>query len=164
LLSADGYAANPFLDASNDKPVTAKFRGTERGDEISEDEIPLTARVVTARVAKMPWGAIYKIEFLDLKSRASRPRKIQPDYFVVTDDKIGLLNEENIPDAIKRISGRSSRNLSRQKFTVLPAAASITKTDRGKRQSELRAIRAFTKQPIRPSISKGRLEKRRWTA
>jgi hypothetical protein len=104
LLSAGSYAANPFLDAPDDKPVSAKFRGTEWGDQIQQDEIQLTARVVMTRVAKMPWGAIFKVEFIDLKSRAPQPRKIEPEYFVVTDDRIALLNEENIPAAITRIS------------------------------------------------------------
>ena len=98
------HAANPFLDAPDDKPVSAKFRATEWGGEIEQEEIPVTARAVTTRVAKRPWGAIFKIEFTDLKSRAPQRRKIQPDYFVVTDDRIALLNEENIPAAIKRIS------------------------------------------------------------
>ena len=51
------------------------FRGTQWGDDIGEEEIPLTARVVTTRVAKMPWGAIFKIEFTDLKSRAEKDAK-----------------------------------------------------------------------------------------
>jgi len=38
------------------------------------------------------------------KSRAPQPRKIEPEYFVVTHDRIALLNEENIPAAIQRIS------------------------------------------------------------
>src|SRR6266478_596159 len=94
LLSVSAFAANPFLDAKDDKPVSGKFRGTEWGDEIQQDEIPLTARVVTTRVAKMPWGAIFKIEFVDLKSRAPQPRRNQavPDYFIVTDERIVLLN------------------------------------------------------------------------
>src|SRR5437867_13278662 len=100
LLPVCVYAANPFLNAQDDKPVSAKFRGAEWGDEIQQNEIPLTARVVTTRVAKMPWGAIFKIEFTDLKSRAPQPRKIEPEYFVVTHDRIALLNEENIPAAI----------------------------------------------------------------
>src|SRR6266852_3893334 len=104
LLTGSAYAANPFLAAPDDKPVTAKFRGTEWGDNISQEEIPLTARVVTTRVAKMSWGAIFKIEFANLKSSALEPRKIEPQYFVATDDRIVLLNEENIPAAIKRIS------------------------------------------------------------
>jgi hypothetical protein len=94
LLPVGVFAANPFLDAPDDKPVSAKFRGTEWSDEFSAGEIPLTARVVTTRVAKMPWGAIFKIEFADLKSRAKERRKIPPEYFIVTDDRIFLLNEE----------------------------------------------------------------------
>lgn len=104
LLMVAAYAANPFLDAPNDKPVSAHFRGMEWGDNISQNEIPLMARVVTTRIARMPWGAIFKIEFVDLKSRAPEARKIEPEYFVVTDDRIVLLNEENMPNAIERIS------------------------------------------------------------
>jgi hypothetical protein len=104
VLSVSAYAANPFLDAPDDKPISAKFRGTEWGDEIGQDEIPLTAGVVTTRIAKMPWGAIFKIEFNDLKSRAEKRREIRPDYFIVTDDRIVLLNEEDNEDAAKKIS------------------------------------------------------------
>jgi hypothetical protein len=88
LLPGFAHAANPFLDAPSDKPVSAKFRGAEWGDEIQQDEIPLTARVVTTRVAKMPWGAIFKIEFTDLKSSAPQKREIRPDY-----KKISALNQ-----------------------------------------------------------------------
>ncbi len=104
LLVTSAYATNPFLNAADDKPVSATFRGTEWGDEISEEEIPLTARVVTTRVANMPWGAIFKIEFTDLKSRAKKSRQIRPDYFIVTDERIVLLNEENNDAAAKKIS------------------------------------------------------------
>jgi hypothetical protein len=104
LLPVSAFAANPFLDAKDDNPVSAKFRGTEWGDEIQQEEIPLTAQVVTTRVAKMPWGAIFKIEFTDLKSNAPEPRKITPDYFIITDDRIVLLNEEDNEAAVKKIS------------------------------------------------------------
>jgi len=104
LLPVFASAANPFLDAKDDKPVSAKFRGNEWGDEIEQDEIPLTARVFTTRIAKMPWGAIFRIEFADLKSSAQKHREIRPDYFIVTDDRIVLLNEENNEAAVKKIS------------------------------------------------------------
>ena len=104
LLAVSAYSANPFLDAPDDKPVSAKFRGTEWGDHIDEGEIALTARAITTRVAKMQWGAIFKVEFTDLKSRAPQPRKIASDYFVVTNDRIALLNEENNDAAVKKIS------------------------------------------------------------
>jgi hypothetical protein len=103
-LAAPVYAANPFLDAKDDKPVSARFRGTEWSDDIEEEEIPLTARVITSRVAKMPWGAIIKIELTDLKSRAQKPRQIRPDYFIVTDERIVLLNGEDNDVAGKKIS------------------------------------------------------------
>src|SRR5436190_8020235 len=105
LLPVSAFAANPFLDAPDDKPVSAKFRGTEWGDNIDEGEIALTARAITTRIAKMSWGAIFKIEFTDLKSRAPEPRKISPDYFIVTDNQIALLNEENNEAAVKKLSG-----------------------------------------------------------
>jgi hypothetical protein len=104
LLPVLGYAANPFPDASNDKPVFAKFRGTEWSDDIGEQEIPLTARVVTTRIAKMPWGAIFKSEYTDLKSTAEKQREIRPDYFIVTDDRIVLLNEQDNDATAKKIS------------------------------------------------------------
>jgi len=104
LVPVFASAANPFLEAKDDKPVSAKFRGTEWSDEIGRDEIPPTARVVTTRVAKMPWGAIFKIEFADLKSRAEKQREIRPEYFIVTDNRIVLLNEEENDAAAKKIS------------------------------------------------------------
>jgi len=104
LLPASVYAANPFLSTPDDKPVSAKFRGTEWGDEIQQEKISLTARVVTTRLARMPWGAIFKIEFTDLKSSAPQRREIRPDYFIVTDERIVLLNEEDNEAAIKKIS------------------------------------------------------------
>jgi hypothetical protein len=104
LLPGFTHAANPFLSAPNDKPVSAKFRGTEWGDEIQQDEIPLSGQVVTTRLARMPWGAIFKIEFTDLESNAPQKREIRPDYFIVTDDRIVLLNEEDNDAAVKKIS------------------------------------------------------------
>lgn len=104
FLAASLYASNPFLNASDDKPVAAKFRGTEWSDDIGEQDIPLTATVVTTRIGKVPWGAVFKIEFADLKSRADKQREIRPDYFIVTDDRIVLLNEEDNDAAAKEIS------------------------------------------------------------
>jgi hypothetical protein len=111
LLPVSVYAANPFLDAKDDKPVSANFRGSQWGDDIEEEEIPLTMQMVTTRISKMPWGAIFKIEFADVTSRARNPagvrpklREIRPDYFIVTDDRIVLLNEEDNDAAVKKIS------------------------------------------------------------
>ena len=104
LFPLPGYAANPFLDAPDDQPISSRFRGTEWSDNIGEKDIPLTAIVVTTRIAKMPWGAIFKIDFTDLKSRAEKQREIRPDYFIVTKDRIVLLNEEDNDAAAKKIS------------------------------------------------------------
>ena len=98
------YAANPFLDANNDQPVSARFRGTEWSDDIGEKDIALTAQVVTTRIAETAWGAIFKIEFTDLKSSTPQKREIRPDYFIVTDDRIVLLNEEDNDAAATKIS------------------------------------------------------------
>src|SRR6266404_1092583 len=136
LLVTSAYATNPFLNAADDKPVSATFRGTEWGDEISEEEIPLTARVVTTRVANMPWGAIFKIEFTDLKSRAKKSRRIRPDYFIVTDERIVLLNEENNDAAAKKISALNQPpQFEPGEIYESLAVASITTMDRGKRRS-----------------------------
>ena len=104
LIPVSGYAANPFLDTPDDTPVSAKFRGTEWSDDIGEQDIPVTARAVTTCPAKMPWGAIFKIEFTDLKSSAQNHREIRPDYFIVTNNRIVLLNEEDNDAAAKKIS------------------------------------------------------------
>jgi hypothetical protein len=104
LLAVPAYAANPFLNAKDDQPVSAKFRGTEWGDDIGEEDIPLAGRVVTTRITKMAWGAIFKIEFTGLKSRAEKHREIRSDYFIVTDDRIVLLNEEDNDAAAKKLS------------------------------------------------------------
>ena len=103
LLTTSAFAANPFLDAKDDKPASANFRGTEWNDENIDGEIPLMARVVTTRIATMSWGAIFKIEYVDLKSRSPEKREIRPDYFIVTDDRIVLLNEEDNVEAAKKI-------------------------------------------------------------
>lgn len=104
LLAAPAFAANPFLDAKDDKPVSANLRGTEWNDEYINGDIPLTAHMVTTRIANMAWGAVFKIEFVDLKSQAKQKREIQPQYFVTTDDRIYLLNEEDNDAAVKRLA------------------------------------------------------------
>lgn len=104
ILTVSAYAANPYLDAPDDRPVSAEFHGREWGESIPQDDIALTARVITTRLAKMSWGAIFKIEFVDLKSHAKERREISPEYFIVTDDRIVLLNEENMAIAVQKIS------------------------------------------------------------
>jgi len=60
LIPASGYAANPFLNTPDDKPVSAKFRRTEWSDDIGDKDIPLTASAVTTHLANIPRGAISK--------------------------------------------------------------------------------------------------------
>jgi hypothetical protein len=92
LLGAPAFAANPFLDAKDDNPASINVRGNEWNDEYTNGEIPLAARMITTRIASMPWGAIFKIEFVDAKSKASQKREILPLYFIATDDRIILLD------------------------------------------------------------------------
>jgi len=122
LIPVSGYAANPFLDTPAGKPVSANFRGTEWSDDIGEQEIPLTARVVTTRIAKMPWGAIFKIEFTDLKS--------------LTDNRIVLLNEEDNDAAAKKISAMDKPpEFEPNDIYGITAAASNIRKESGKPQS-----------------------------
>jgi len=95
---------NPFLSAQDNKPVSAKFRGAEWGDDIAQEEIALSAKVVTTRVASPGWGQIFKITFTDIASRAAQRRQILPEYFIVTDDHIYLLNEEDNGAAVKKLA------------------------------------------------------------
>jgi hypothetical protein len=92
VLAASAFAANPFLNAKDDKPVSVSVRGTEWNDEEVSGETPLTARMITTRVASMPWGAIFKIEFVDPKSRIKKHDVTRADYFIATDDRILRLN------------------------------------------------------------------------
>ncbi len=104
LLATSAFAANPFLEAKDDKPMLANFRGTEWNDEYINGDIPLTACMVTTRIVSMPWGAVFKIGFIGLKSRAKQKREIQPQYFIATDDHIYLLNEEDNEAAAKKLA------------------------------------------------------------
>lgn len=108
LLASAIYATNPFLGAPNDQPVSAQFRGTEWGEEIKAEKIPLNARVVTTRLAAAAWGAIFRIEFVDLKSKAAKKREIPSRYFIVTDERIVLLNEEDNEAAVKKLAALPS--------------------------------------------------------
>ncbi len=97
-------AENPFLSARDGKPVSAKFRGAEWGEDIAQEEIGLSAKVVTTRVANPNWGQIFKISFVDIASRAAQGRQILPEYFIATDDHIYLLNEEDNDAAVKKLA------------------------------------------------------------
>jgi len=87
-------------------------------------------------MAKMPWGAIFKVEFTDLKSRADKPREIRLDYFIVTDDRIVLLNEEDNDAAAKKISTLDKPpDFEPNDIYGITSGASNTRRVSGKRQS-----------------------------
>ena len=104
LLADSAFAANPYLIAKDDKPVSTEVRGKEWNDEYTDGDSPLTMRMITTRIASMPWGAIFKIEFAGPKSHAKQKREVRPLYFIATDDRIVLLNEEDNDAAAKKIS------------------------------------------------------------
>jgi hypothetical protein len=136
LFPVLGHAVNPFLDAKNDQGVLARFRGTEWSDDIAGENIPLTARAVTTRIAKMLWGSIFKIEFTDLKSRAEKQREIRPDYFIVTDNRIVLLNEEDNDTAARKISAMAKApEFEANDVYGITAVTSNIRRGNGKRQS-----------------------------
>jgi hypothetical protein len=106
-LAAGAVAANPFLAAPDEKPVSAKFKGTEWNDEIGSKDLPLSARVVTTRIAQAPWGAIFKISFENIASRAKTKRSIGPIYYLATDDEIALLNDDQPEAAAKKLAAEA---------------------------------------------------------
>jgi tetratricopeptide (TPR) repeat protein len=98
-------AANPYLNAPADKPVSAQFAGKALTikDGAVQAESPISARAVTTRVASMPWGAIFKISFDHVESQASAPPAIEPLFFLASDREILELTQLDMEDAIKRI-------------------------------------------------------------
>lgn len=103
LTSLSVEAANPYLKATGEEPAVASFQGKEWGDEIESDHSPLSAQVTTQRVATMPWGALFKITFSDVKSKV-KPRELRSWLFLATDERIVLINEANEAAAIKQLS------------------------------------------------------------
>jgi len=105
-LASSAFAANPFLSAPDDKPVSAKFKGTEWSDETNGKELPLSARVVTTRIAEAPWGAIFRISFEDIVSRPKDKRQIDPVYYIATDTEIVLLSDDKPEEAAQKIAAQ----------------------------------------------------------
>ena len=103
LSVSTALAGNQFFPGS-DAPVSAEFRGTEWGDKIEVEELPLRARVVTTRVAKTAWGEVLRISFEEIVSRAPEKRSIRALYFIVTDDAIYLFNEADPERAIEQLA------------------------------------------------------------
>ena len=104
FVRTDCLAVNPFLQAKDSEPVVSKFTGVEWNDEFAPEDIRLTGRGVTQRVAQMPWGAVFRISFDDLKSKAPEKREIRTLHFVATDDVIALLNETDMDKAIRKVA------------------------------------------------------------
>lgn len=103
LVATAARAANPFLSAADDQPVAANFTGTQWGDELGDGERPFSARVVTTRVAKLPFGAAFKIELIEVADKAAPPRRLLPWYFLATDAEIAAIKDENPAAVIARL-------------------------------------------------------------
>lgn len=103
LVATSAWAANPFLSAADDQPVGANFAGTQWGDAIAEGERPLSARVVTRRLAELPFGAVFKIDFIEVADKGAPPRGLTPWYFLATDSEIAVITDENPGEVIARL-------------------------------------------------------------
>ncbi len=96
-------AANPYLAASDDKPAPVRFTGTEWGDALERKERPISAQVITTRLAALPFASVFRIEFADVRAEGGASRSIATRHFVVTDSEIALLQDEDIDAAIARL-------------------------------------------------------------
>ena len=155
LIPASGYAADPFLNTPDDNPVSAKFRGTEWSRDIGDKDIHLTASAVITHLANIPWGAIFKVEFMDLNSRADKPREIRPDYFIVTDDQIVLLNEEDNDAAAKKISALNKPpDFKPNDIYGISSGSFEQQQGEWKTTIKSKATSVFTRRAMPPDISK----------
>jgi hypothetical protein len=103
----------------------------------------------------MPWGAIFKLEFTDLKSRAGKQREIRPEYFIVTDDRIVLLNEEDNDAAAKKISALDKPpDFEPNDIYGITSGSFEHQEGEWKTTIKLKEISAFMMRPIPPDISK----------
>lgn len=103
LFGTSARAANPFLSAADDQPVGANFTGTQWGDAIAEGERPLSARVVTTRLLQLSFGAVFKIDFIEVADKGAPPRRLLPWYFLATDSEIAVIKDENPGEVIARL-------------------------------------------------------------
>ncbi len=101
-------ARNPFLGASSDDRVLSSFSGTEWGDELGQKDLPLSARVVTQRKAKLSWGEIFEISFESVRSQTGKPRSIGPLLLVVTDKEIVRIVSDKPSEAIEKLKALAS--------------------------------------------------------
>ncbi len=110
LACQAAIAANPYLNCSSTKAHTVLVRGKQWGDgrggvDTGSAEVACTAKMISVCVAKTSWGGIYKIS---LTGFAPDARSVKPDYYVVTDGNIALLNESDMNKAVKTIAEAKS--------------------------------------------------------
>ena len=133
-------AANPYLQAPDDQPVSVELQGSEWGDDIDGGERPLRARLTTTRVAVLPYGSVYRLEFVSLPAPSAMPRAIAPLLLLATESELVSLASEDWPTTLARLQAQPQAPPS--------AASDLRAIDRGRRllrgergaQEELRVV------------------------
>lgn len=130
LFATSAWAANPFLSAADDQPVGANFTGTQWGDAIAQGERPLSARVVTTRLAQLPFGAVFKIDFIEVADQGAPPRRLAPWHFLVTDGEIAVIKDENPGEVIARLKRLPKAPLVAQDIYAISRGSRTYKLDK----------------------------------
>lgn len=89
-----GPADNPYLQARDDRPISVELQGTEWGDDIDGGERRLAARMTTTRIATLPFGAVFRVEFVALPTGGAMPRALPRWLLLATASEIALLPGE----------------------------------------------------------------------
>lgn len=101
-------AANPYLDLPNDELSVRRYVGTEWGDDMKipdgKDALPFSAKVMTQRIATLPWGAVYKVTVGHQSTR-----QIGPYHFVATDDEIAFITDQDVAGKIRKLQGLKTK-------------------------------------------------------
>lgn len=108
LASGESRAENPYLQARDDKPVGVDLQGTEWGDDIDGGERTLAARMTTTRVAVLPYGAVFRIEFVSLPTQAQMPRALPRWLLLATAQEIAILESDDEAATLQRLQQQAS--------------------------------------------------------
>ena len=96
-------ASNPYLQAPDDQPVSVELQGNEWGDDIDGGERPLRARLNTTRLAVLPYGSVFRLEFVSLPAPSAMPRAIAPLLLLATASELVRLASEDWPATLARL-------------------------------------------------------------
>lgn len=108
-LAADrAQADNAYLQAADAKPVEVELAGTEWGDDIDGGERKLAARMSTTRLAVLPYGAVFRIEFVSLPAGGAMPRAIPRLLLLATPQEIAILPSGDEAATLQRLQSQKS--------------------------------------------------------